>query len=48
MKNMHRLSAEYAEIHDLTLLGEAFAMIRLITYKESQAKAYIEIFIPFE
>lgn len=48
MKNMHRLSAEYAEIHDLTLLGEAFAMIRLITHKESETKAYIEIFIPFE
>jgi len=48
MKSMHRLSAEYAEMHGLSLLGEAFAMIRLVTYKESATKAYIEIFIPFE
>lgn len=48
MQNMHQLSAEYAHKHGLRLLGEAFAMIRLITYKESKTKAYIEIYIPFE
>ncbi|WP_312369553.1 MerR family transcriptional regulator [Lachnoclostridium sp.] len=48
MERMHRLSSEYANTHGLRLLGEAFAMIRLITYKENKAKSYIEIFIPFE
>lgn len=48
MKSMHRLSAEYADEHGLRLLGEAFAMIRLITYKEGKTKTYIEIYIPFE
>lgn len=48
MGRMHRLSAQYADAHGLRLLGEAFAMIRLITYEESKTKAYIEIYIPFE
>lgn len=48
MKSMHKLSTEYANTHGFKLLGEAFAMIRLITYKENETKAYIEIFIPFE
>lgn len=48
MQDMHRLSAEYADTHGLKLLGEAFAMIRLITCKESKTKTYIEIYIPFQ
>lgn len=48
MKSMHRLSAEYAEAHALKLLGEAFALIRLITYEEGKTRTYIEIYIPFE
>lgn len=48
IKRMHRLSSEYANKHGLRLLGEAFAKIRLITYKDNKIKAYIEIFIPFE
>ena len=48
MKSMHELSKEYAHKNRLTLLGEAFALIRLVTHKESEKKAYIEIYIPFE
>ncbi|WP_055666625.1 MerR family transcriptional regulator [Desnuesiella massiliensis] len=48
IKKMYRVSSEYANTHGLRLLGEAFAMIRLITYKVNKTKAYIEIFIPFE
>lgn len=48
MEKMHRVSSEYANKHGLRLLGEAFAMIRLITYKANKTEAYMEIFIPFE
>lgn len=48
MKKMHLLSSETANTHGFRLLGVAFAMIRLITYKVNKTKAYIEIFIPFE
>lgn len=48
MKTMHVLSAKYAKAHDIRLLGEAFAMIRLITSEENYTKAYIEVFIPFK
>lgn len=48
MERMHRVSYEYANTHGLRLLGEAFAMIRLITYKANETEAYMEIFIPFE
>ncbi len=48
LEHMHQLSAEYAKAHDFRLLGEAFAMVRLITYEESESKVYIEVFIPVE
>lgn len=47
MASMHTLSAEYAAVKGFDLLGEAFAMVRLITYNKDSSKAYIEIFIPF-
>lgn len=47
IEKMYRVSTEYAAEHGFELLGEAFAMIRLITYKENKSTAYIEIFIPF-
>ncbi|WP_207642390.1 hypothetical protein [Pseudobacteroides cellulosolvens] len=48
MAIMHKLSYEYANEKGLRLLGEAFAIIRLITYKANETKSYMEIFIPFE
>lgn len=48
MEKMHQISLEYAKLHGLRLLGEAFVMIRLITYKDNTSKTYMEIFIPFE
>jgi DNA-binding transcriptional MerR regulator len=48
IQTMHELSTKYADAHGLRLTGEAFALIRLITYKENKSKAYIEIYIPFE
>jgi DNA-binding transcriptional MerR regulator len=48
MIKMHSLSSEYADALGLKLLGEAFAMIRLISCRENTTKAYIEIFVPFE
>lgn len=48
IEKMFRLSTDYADEHGLMLLGEAFANIRLITYRENETKAYIEIFVPFE
>ncbi|WP_281819675.1 MerR family transcriptional regulator [Vallitalea longa] len=48
IEEMHRLSTQYAAKHNLKLLGEAFARIRLITYKKNETKTYIEIFIPIK
>lgn len=48
IKEMYGVSSEYADKHGIRLLGEAFALIRLITHKENKIKTYIEIFIPFE
>lgn len=48
MERMHKASFEYANTHGLKLVGEAFAMIRLITYQANKIQAYMEIFIPFE
>lgn len=48
MEIMHKSSYEYANQHGLRLLGEAFAIIRLITYQQNETKSYMEIFIPFE
>ncbi len=48
IEKMYQISIEYAKQHGLRLLGEAFVMIRLITYTENTSKTYMEIFIPFE
>ena len=48
IEEMYQISKEYAKLHGLRLLGEAFVMIRLITYKDNTSKTYMEIFIPFE
>ncbi len=48
IEKMYQISIEYAKLHGIRLLGEAFVMIRLITYKENVSKTYMEIFIPFE
>lgn len=48
MEKMHKASYQYANTHGLKLTGEAFAMIRLITYKANKIQAYMEIYIPFE
>lgn len=48
IQKMYRTSLDFANSNGLTLLGEAFAQIRLFTYEHNQRKAYIEIFIPYE
>lgn len=48
MESMHKASYEYAKEHGIKLTGEAFAVIRLITYTLNKTRAYMEIFIPFE
>lgn len=48
IEKMYMVSSEYANKHGIRLLGEAFAMIRLISHKGNKIKTYIEIFIPFE
>lgn len=48
MTKMHRESAEQARSLGLRLTGEAFAMIRFITYHSKEIRAYIEVFIPFD
>lgn len=48
MGRLHKAAFEYAKEHGLKLMGEAFAMIRLITYQAKKSRAYMEIFIPFE
>lgn len=45
---MYELSTEYAKLHGLKLIGEAFALIRLITYKDNITEIFMEIFVPFE
>lgn len=47
MVRMHKTSAEQAQLLGLRLTGEAFAMIRFITYHEMETRSYIEIFVPF-
>lgn len=47
MTRMHRKSAEQAQLLGLRLTGEAFAMIRFITYHAMETLTYIEIFVPF-
>lgn len=48
MDRMHKVSYEYANTHGLKLIGEAFAIIRLVTCKTNKIHSYMEIFIPFE
>lgn len=48
IEKMYKKSFEYANLQGIRLLGKAFATIRLIICKASSAKAYIEIFIPFD
>lgn len=47
MIKMHKASAKQAELLGLSLTGEAFAMIRFITYHSKETRTYIEIYIPF-
>lgn len=47
MMRMHKASAEQAQLLGLRLTGEAFAMIRFITYHSKETRTYIEIFVPF-
>lgn len=48
MKIMHSASRQYAKEHGLVLTGEAFAIIRLITHKQSHIRAFMEIYLPFK
>lgn len=48
IKVMHSSSKKYAKDHGIELTGEAFAIIRLITYNQSNIRAFMEIYLPFK
>lgn len=48
IKVMHSSSKKYANEHGLELTGEGFAIIRLITHKQGNIRAFMEIYLPFK